>query len=316
MRVDDPDLNQIEELAHNILSGPGRLQVERVQQGVSTHVYRIRADGRAFYLRVLPEVGASFAPEVLAHRLLRHGDVHVPDVVYFEHRNKVLQRSVMVTTEVEGEHIDHSLPDEVMRQILWEAGRDLALINSIPVEGFGWVKRDRAEVTRLEAEHRTHREFALEGFEEHVHLLARDLLSGREVQQVWDIVRHFDPWLDTEQGRLAHGDFDVTHIFQSRGRYTGIIDLGEIRGGDRWYDLGHFRLHDGETIPRVLLPYLLEGYRDVAELPPDSEQRVALSSLLIGIPALARRLERLPRYYRDHLVRVIRSDVELLSSAG
>ncbi len=108
----------------------------------------------------------------------------------------------------------------------------------------------------------------------------------------------------------------MTHIFQSRGRYTGIIDFGEIRGGDCFYDLGHFRLHDGETIPQLLLPYLLEGYRDVAELPSDYEQRIALTSLLIGIAALARRLGRLPGYCRGHLVRAIRGDTELLSSAG
>lgn len=45
-----------------------------------------------------------------------------------------------------------------------------------------------------------------------------------------------------EQGYLAHGDFDTTHIYQDNGRYTGIIDFGEIRGADRWYDLGYFHM--------------------------------------------------------------------------
>ncbi len=141
-------------------------------------------------------------------------------------------------------------------------------------------------------------------------------MSGRESSQIRDIVRHFDPWLDEEQGRLAHGDFDLTHIFQSGGRYTGIIDFGEMRGENRYYDLGHFRLHDGETIPQMLLPYLLEGYREVAELPAEHEQRIALASLLIGVATLALRLGRLPDYYRDHLVRAIRGDAELLASTG
>lgn len=316
VRVDEPDLSHIENLVHDILPGYGRLLIERVRHGGSTYVYRVRTDGQVFYLRVLPEPGASFAPEVLAHRLLRQHNVRVPDVITFEHRNQALQRSVMITTEVEGEPIDPGLPDEAKRRILREAGRDLAVINSTAVEGFGWIKRDKAEVSWLEAEHRTHRDFALEGFEEHVDVLVRNFLSEREVRQVREVFQHFDPWLNEDQGRLAHGDFDVTHIFQRGGQYTGIIDFGEIRGGDRCYDLGHFRVHDAETIPQRLLPYLVEGYTDVEALPPDYERRIALSSLLIGIAALARRLDRLPGYYRGHLVRAIRSDLGLLSGAG
>lgn len=47
------------------------LAVERVLEGVSTVVYRITRGGERFYLRILPEIGASFAPEVYAHGALR-----------------------------------------------------------------------------------------------------------------------------------------------------------------------------------------------------------------------------------------------------
>ncbi len=59
--------------------------------------------------------------------------------------------------------------------------------------------------------------------------------------------------------------------------------------------LGHrFRLHDGETLPAPLLPWLLAGYRAVAALPDDAEQRIAFASLLIGIRTLARMWPRRP----------------------
>jgi len=60
--------------------------VERVAEGVSTFVYRILCGDETFYLRVLPEAGASFAPEVTAHTLLRQRQVNVPEAIYFEQR--------------------------------------------------------------------------------------------------------------------------------------------------------------------------------------------------------------------------------------
>ena len=47
-------------------------RIERVAEGVSTWVYRIRRGGETFYLRILPEADATFAPEVIAHQRLRY----------------------------------------------------------------------------------------------------------------------------------------------------------------------------------------------------------------------------------------------------
>src|SRR5712692_11144183 len=100
---------------------------------------------------------------------------------------------------------------------------------------------------------------------------------------------------------------------KSLGRYSGIIDFGEIRGTDSLYDLGHFRMRDGETLPTLVLPYLVEGYREVAYLPPDYEQRISLSSLLIAINTLARTMNRSPENVHDHQgLKSIRRDIQVL----
>src|SRR5207248_10181336 len=106
-------------------------------------------------------------------------------------------------------------------------------------------------------------------------LFGDTVLTRAETVAIQAIVNHFDTWLVVEQARLAHGDFDVTHIYQKGGHYTGIIDFGEIRGTDALYDLGHFNLHDGETLPQLVLPYLLAGYSEVMPLPPDHERKIS-----------------------------------------
>src|SRR5919199_6785804 len=145
-----PNERTIEVLCGRIF-GPGiGLRVARVAEGVSTYVFRVERAGEVFYLRVLPEEGASFAPEVLAHRLLCERGAHVPEVIYWEHYNPALDHSVMVTTEIKGHAIGRGAEPGALRDVLVAVGHDLALANAIPVQHFGWVRRDRADVVRLE----------------------------------------------------------------------------------------------------------------------------------------------------------------------
>ncbi len=87
---------------------------------------------------------------------------------------------------------------------------------------------------------------------------------------------------------LAHGDFDVTPVFCVASRYIGLIDFGEIRGTEPEFDLGHFDLHDGETLATLLLPALLRGYQQVRPLPADHLQSIRRSAVLLGLRQLCR----------------------------
>lgn len=301
-------------LAARVL-GAAPLTVERVPEGVSTRVYRVRRGAGTFYIRVLPEPDASFAPEAVLHGLLRARGVRVPEVLLVEDCNERLQRSVMVTTEIPGSSVGERPVDSATRGILREAGRQLALINTIEVAGFGWIRRDAAARVRLVAEHPTHRAFATESVEVDLAALGARLLPSEQIAAIRAMLDRHQTWLDAAEGRLAHGDFDLTPIFQKDGMYTGIIDFGEARGADRWYDLGHFRMHDGETAPLLLLDHLVAGYRDVTPLPGDAHARICFASLLIAIRALARQLEK--RYHvvhRHHALVSIPRDLAVLAS--
>jgi aminoglycoside phosphotransferase (APT) family kinase protein len=268
----------IERVAAGIVGCASALAVTRVADGHSTFVYRVLHGETTWYLRVLPEAGESFAPEARVHALLRARGVRVPDVVSCEDRNPLLGRSVMLTTEIPGRPIRPDLPSDRLRAILIEAGRDLARINRIPVAGFGWIVRDTPTAT-LAAEVPTYRDFALEAIEERLAYLAgHGLLGVRQVDAVRRIIAERAAWLDTRHAFLAHGDFDATHIFHDGGRYTGIIDFGEIRGTDPFYDLGHFFMEN-----RAFLPDLLMGYGEIAPLPPDAMARIHFASLFIRI---------------------------------
>lgn len=315
-RPDQPpvDVQHIKEVLKEIFPGDP-VSVERVAEGVSTYVYRITFPRETFYLRVLPEEGASFAPEVTVHTQLRHMQIKVPEVIHFEHHNELLQRSVMVTAEIKGRPLSQSftLSQQEMEAILGEAGRDLARMNDVLVEGFGWIRRDSPETGYLRAERPTHRTFALEYWEADLAYLAEHVLQCSEVALLERVLSRYGSWLDSEQGYLAHGDFDITQIYQDNGRYTGIIDFGEIRGADRWYDLGHFHMRDGELLPFQLLPALVSGYRELVSLPLAYEQHIRFTSLLINVRALVHSLQKRPaNRYTQHQLEVLREDLVVL----
>jgi aminoglycoside phosphotransferase (APT) family kinase protein len=290
------------------------IHIEHIIDGVSTYIYRITSRRETWYLRILPEEGASFEPEALVHARLRQMQVKVPEVIYVEAYNDLLQRSIMVTTEIPGWPIGQSqeLGGEVLAEIVREVGRDLARMNRLAVEGFGWVKREASMTETLQAEWLTYREFIDEYWEADLAYLASHVLSANEIAQLERVRGTYDSWLDVEQGCLVHGDFDTTHIYQENGRYTGIIDFGEIRGADRWYDLAQFYMRDREQLPWPLEAALMRGYGEVVVLPADYEQRIHFTGLLTNVRALARSLQkRPPNHFSRHQLKMLRENLAL-----
>jgi aminoglycoside phosphotransferase (APT) family kinase protein len=296
----EPSVAAVGRVAAQVFGGGAELAATRVAEGVSTHVYRVRRGAETFYLRVLPEVGASFAPEVLALDHLRRRSVRVPQILFFDPCDESLQRSVMVTTEIAGDQIGRHPMDQVTRDVLFDAGRDLATINALPVSGFGWIKRDSSTCDRLEGEHPDFEGFVFEHFDRDLATLEATVLTRSDTSAIRAVVEDRPSWLTVQEATLAHGDFDLSQIYQHDGRYTGIIDFGEIRGTDPWYDLGHFAMHHGETQVSPVLDWVLDGYRSVTPLPAEHRLRISFASLLIAVRALSRCIERRPAQVATH----------------
>jgi aminoglycoside phosphotransferase (APT) family kinase protein len=279
------DLSTVTQFARTIVTAAAPLTVARMAEGVSTIVYRIDAGEQTYYLRILPEPDASFAPEAAAHQQLRAAGLHVPEVVYFEHHNTLFQRSLMLTTAIAGRAIGYGPPPVMVGRLLYRAGRELATINQVAVQGYGWIRRDTAD-PRLRAEHPTLAAWLVEEFEAPIRALRRcHDLTRRDANTLIELLGAACDQLRHEPAVLAHGDFDVTHIYFRGAAYTGIIDFGEIRGTHQLYDLGHFAIESSD-----LLPYVLQGYTAVAPLHDDALRHIHLTGLLIAARRIGRRI--------------------------
>ena len=263
------DIAAVKQAARNIFCTD--IELERVSSGLSTYVYRIQHDEKTYYLRALPE-DASFAAEAKAHEIMSERGVSLPKVLFYEHKNLLVDKSLMLTSEIPGRCVSHG--DTNISGVLFDAGKQLAVINSVKVTGFGWIDRDIHNT--LTGKNLIFEEYFYE-------TLYRDIDSlqqyGFDPDYIKALLDGAYPILDITDSSLVHGDFDYSHIYHLDNQYTGIIDFGEIRGSHYLYDLGHFKLHDENNG----FQYLAKGYNEIRKLTEDDYIKIDLLALFVGL---------------------------------
>lgn len=281
-------------LLHRVFGASVPVPYQRTPDGVSTQVYRIWRGPEVFYLRIAEEADENLETEAELHRRLRGLGVKVADIVHVEPFNADIGRSTMITTEIPGMSVADISDPALTTSIVEQAGADLAVINQIPVDGFGFVRRhDRS--WPLQAEYPQYENFLVSFLPQPWPGPLTFLFDHTDLTVLEDLVEHERTRLRTT-ALLSHGDFDLTPIFCAGDRYTGLIDFGEIRGTEPLFDLGHFHLHDQETSPSILLPALLRGYQRVQTLPADHQEAIRRCAILLGLRQLCRWLGP-PRHY-------------------
>ncbi|WP_161601364.1 phosphotransferase family protein [Paenibacillus luteus] len=289
-------------------------QIERVLSGVSTYVYRVQLGADTYYLRILPEQNMSFAMEVHVHSLLRKQQVQVPEVVFFENDTESLGMSLMLVKEILGSPIEDFPPLVGYEDILCKAGQQLAVLNRIQVDGFGSIKRGKEVCGNiLKGEHHSLQEYIYAFFDEDLYLLSENVFHRDVAIQIKNTINTGLALMIRHPSCLNHGDFDDSHIFYHNGNFTGIIDFGEMQGNSPFYDLGHFKLHDGQHGQLAAgYPSLAEGYNKVRSLTNDDRIEIDLWALWIGVRRLGMVHKRTWGRYHDFLLKSVTFQMDRL----
>lgn len=227
--------------------GDADVSLERTPEGVSAQVYRVTKASQIFYLRVAEDAAQDLRVDAEVHHELFRRGVRVPEVTCAD-------AEWLVMTEVPGAPVTADEP-EVARA----AGRDLARLNQVPAPGFGWIREPLP----------SYADFVVSYLPAHLPPLWSAATRAAIEAEVAAERRVLRP-----RACLAHGDFDATQIFAHGGRYTGVIDLGELRGTEPTFDLGHFYLQHGGDSP-LWAPLVQATPRSLAPPPCRSRRSVA-----------------------------------------
>ena len=276
-----------------VFPGARSVSVEPASPGRLVVVYRVRADDVTYYLRVGEEAGEDLTTDAQVLARLAELGVRVPTVVHAEAGPGDLGRSFLIVTALAGQSLASHGTDEQARRAVRAAGRDAALINTLEVDGFGWLRRDGLPGLRA-------------GLARYADFVASDLpgrwpgwlagvFTAGELDALQAIVEQ-ERQRPLRRGHLAHGDLDASHIWlDGHGRYAGIIDFGEMRGADRHFDLGHFLLHDRDSRPVPLFEDFLAGYAGATDtgyagataLTAERRDLIRRSAILAGLRQLS-----------------------------
>lgn len=310
-RKEAPHINVIKDIVSECLH-LSEFKIERVLSGVSTYVYRIEFVEEILYLRILPEHNMSFAVEVHLLNLLRQRNVQVPEVIYFAHDYEAIGMSIMIVKEIVGYNIENCPSAEQYENILYHAGKQLAVINQLPVVGYGWIVRGSNQHKHvLQGEKLLFQDHIYEHLDSDLIVLSENVLLRDVILSIRTILENGRTLMLRHQSHLIHGDFDDSHIFAHQGKFTGIIDFGEIQGNSPLYDLGHYKLHDGQSY--LGYPSLAKGYNEVRRLSYDDHIEIDLWALWIGVRRLGMIYNRTWGWYHDHLIRAIKLQLDILN---
>ncbi len=279
---------------------PGRLKIQPASGGISTNVYRVENSNDVYYLRITGYEGQSFQAEFIAHQKISAVRSKIPKIIY--HRNfcrEIDNHSFMITEGIKGKPVSSYEDWHKLKQVFINAGQDLAKINSISVNGFGWIERKAKNIEKLYAHRDTYQDYMLRDFQEKLTILVKfAVLTKTEADQLQSIKNKFQEFLGYDQACLTHGDFDVTHIYCQGDRYTGIIDFGDIMGTSPFADLAHFKAFCHPT--EEIFPWLLEGYGQIHPLPEDINVRLTVEGVLIAVKKLSYIAQTMPERISNH----------------
>jgi aminoglycoside phosphotransferase (APT) family kinase protein len=280
---------------------PGReLRISRAISGVSTEVYRAQSGDEVTWLRLAEDAGENRFVEYRVHQLLRDRGVRVPEFLIFEAHPPELDRSAALTSTIPGVPLSECRDPAVAIAVAEEAGHDLAIINAIPVLGFGWIATTRNGEPEIVAQHPVRSGWSAE-FLAAVKVIANaGAIDQALIRKLNDSIVTWAGEGQEAHGFLAHGDFDASHIFfdPETGHYTGIIDFGEARGTHQAYDLGHLLLHDHETASSAVFDACLRGWGETAA---DIRSLAHLHAIAIASRQLAIFITRPNVAYRNWL---------------
>jgi len=273
--------------------------IENIEEGVSTDVYKLTDKDKTYYLRILFENEISDF-QSLVHKLLLEKGVKVPKVVFCKNEVAVINnKSFMIIEEIMGNSLNaykKSESGQAIESISISAGRDLAQINSIKTKGFGWFTKIENEV--LIGEHSNIKDFLFEKFNKSLSVLVQNNVIKEDFS-----VRIKNYHKDNEEvitkldknSFLSHGDFNENHIYQLNGKYTGIIDFGNIKGTPKYYDLAYLYSFD-----RDIFEGIVKGYKEITQLDDNYLEIIRYLSIIVCVNKIYWTMKNRPHKLINH----------------
>lgn len=222
-----------------------------------------------------------YTGEQFAYERLCIAGIPAPEVVALDLSKSLIPYHYIILTKIDGTPLIDDWPDfsETQKaEVGRSAGRYLALMHNISIEGFGSLSRLETDPLLRWYDH-------LERFFERYaqEILKRNAMDMPTYRRMRACLEGMRPIVDMESGgRLVHSDYQFENLLHRDGVITGIIDFEWSISGDPAWD---FKLDEqwDDDCPGSAA-YIYEGYTH--PLAPDHRMRVWLYKLLFHLDSV------------------------------
>ncbi len=292
------------------------LKFTKVTNSDSTNVYKIINGKDILYLRIMKDKKEMVSPQVFAHEELLKAGVKVPRFVSWDDDNATLGGSYMIVKEIPGMSLadlkekNREEYDNCLADVLEEVGEDIARTTFIETKKYGWIKREKRKAKELIGEIDFYKDFLFGNFNKKVSDLEKlgfETFSENDLDKFKMLTYKY---IDEVEPNLCHGDFNMNHIYVNNGRYSGIIDWGDIRSASNIYDLAHFTaFHPKNEIQ------IRSGYERYIKIDDEFEMQLLLTRLGISVNKLWWISKNIPERFADHKLKdSILNDIQILKN--
>ena len=265
---------------------------ENVVKGNVNIVRKIKLNEQAYVVRMHPAgvKNGYFYSEKMVLDLAHQNGLPVPTVIEIHEATSPDDMDFMLMTLSEGITMDVLLTKEKSHEekLLVDCGRNMAKIHELKVSGFGPFDNQKAKDGKLVGIHTSYHDFVHAGLEENLERLIKyEIINRTQADSFHQIFtdKNFEP---LDGPKVVHNDFADWNLLTDTHKITAILDWDESHAGDPMADLACWStFFNIERMEKFMV-----GYKEVATLPNDYDERFHFYRLRYTISKMALRIKR------------------------
>lgn len=251
---------------------------KKIILGEENEVYDITTEnGRQVILRISHSSEPRFKEEKWALDSCRNVGVPTPRILLIDQ----IDNEMLVCVEEKlpgrplGEVYQRGTIDSNSKNLVLKAGKILAKIHSIKVEGFGQLDQNG------KGKFKTWEDYMLNDNNDELRRVVKKTgIDLNYIDKAFEILIKHKVIYQTIEPRLLHSDFSAKHLLIEKNEITGVLDMENCKGGDITRDFAWWDYFNRNRFP---VEWLIEGYGDSQVFTPEFKMKMKLSSLQLGI---------------------------------
>ena len=238
------------------------INYSKIDQSIINEVYDIKTNKKEYILRVANVWDSGkFEREAWAYKKCKEEGLPVPTVYAVDMSGKIIPNSYIILERMPGKLAKEMIIKTGNKAIAVEAGKQLAKMHRIKLEGYGWIRNGKGVYKNWKAylDDRLYKELK--------DLYKNNHLSENEYNKIIEFYQKKKP--ENKKQRLIHCDYHFKNLLSDGKKITAILDFELCCVGDPMMDFGvHFcynylKKKKQKLDGKALIKYLIQGYGKV-----------------------------------------------------